>query len=984
MAAPLKHKHALPNSHCCDTGLGTLGCFSSNNNNSKYDCMDALPLCYEKVQFAWSSAMITITKIFGACSSGIVSQLCSFNILLLLETFRLCLALDLGGCYDALGMESGAILDQDISASSSFDEASVGAQYARIRTDNAGGAWCPRTQIDETQYEYLEVNLQQLHVLTAVETQGRFGGGHGKEYPLHYILEYWRPGRGDQWIRYKDQQRNELIKANFDTNTAVKIILDSPVIASRVRFVPFSKYPRTVCMRLELYGCKYQEGVVAYSVPQGDFDENTDFTDKTYDGVQDTNGVLRHGVGQLTDGHIGGADDFTNVANQYKLSSSTYPWVGWKSSGPGSTIEMVFSFDQLRNFSAVSIHVSDAHNSFSKLSVLFSFDGRRFLEVQNEALRPDPNSSKRASGWLVVPTRPRVAQFVKLSFELSSKMLLISEIQFASGKEFQVDETAVNNFVIAPVGALSVEYIFLIVGILSGCFIFVVVIALLAVRQRQRKLSSPAYSGLKSPQRPEHIIVDLKTGQMKVLSDEESWAPYFGHDKTANMRSNFYVIDSENCTLSKVVDFSLPAKQPPSHHHPCHSTVKVFQRVHYFQTKKIRRLLMIAHHLVLHLLVYQPAKACSATVPRPNSLHSDYDNPSLHYASSDVKVLVSCDPRPYRGTQLAIMPRYRLVRLSDFRVLEKIGEGQYGEVHLCVWSEGNDDHQLVALKCLRSGTMNNVREAFQREFDVLAKLSDRNLVHILGINMEEDPWFMVMEYLCHGNLNHFLRSMEEKLLNYGTLVYMATQIASGMKYLENLNFVHRDLATRNCLVGDRYFVKIGDFGMTQSEFSRDYVQVEDNYVVPVRWMPWESLFKKEFSTKSDVWSFAVLLWEILNHGASYPYENLTDEEIIENVRRVFHQDDRAIYLPQPAICCKEMYSLMLECWQRNQSRRPTFREIHLFLLRKNLGYSPLASETTTTTQQASFYGPHRSNKHERLIKFDYFGVIKSKLRNKFY
>ncbi|OUC43362.1 hypothetical protein D917_09815, partial [Trichinella nativa] len=80
----------------------------------------------------------------------------------------------------------------------------------RIRIDNAGGAWCPRTQIDETQYEYLEVNLQQLHVLTAVETQGRFGGGHGKEYPLHYILEYWRPGRGGQWMRYKDQQRNEV------------------------------------------------------------------------------------------------------------------------------------------------------------------------------------------------------------------------------------------------------------------------------------------------------------------------------------------------------------------------------------------------------------------------------------------------------------------------------------------------------------------------------------------------------------------------------------------------------------------------------------------------------------------------------------------------------------------------------------------------------------------------------------------------------
>ena len=96
----------------------------------------------------------------------------------------------------------------------------------------------------------------------------------------------------------------------------------------------------------------------------------------------------------------------------------------------------------------------------------------------------------------------------------------------------------------------------------------------------------------------------------------------------------------------------------------------------------------------------------------------------------------------------------------------------------------------------------------------------------------------------------------------------------------------------------------------------------------------------KFSSKSDVWSFAVTLWEVLTHAREQPFDNLTDEQVIENCGHYYRNDNLELYLPQPSNCPKEIFDLMAECWNREEVSRPAFREIHMFLQRKNMGYNP--------------------------------------------
>uniref|UniRef100_A0A674P1E8 receptor protein-tyrosine kinase n=1 Tax=Takifugu rubripes TaxID=31033 RepID=A0A674P1E8_TAKRU len=278
---------------------------------------------------------------------------------------------------------------------------------------------------------------------------------------------------------------------------------------------------------------------------------------------------------------------------------------------------------------------------------------------------------------------------------------------------------------------------------------------------------------------------------------------------------------------------------------------------------------------------------------------------------------------------------------------EKLGEGQFGEVHLCEAEglpeflgegsplpERNGCSVLVAVKQLRADATSQARNDFLKEIKIMSRLNDPNIIRLLCVCVSSDPLCMVTEYMENGDLNMFLsqREIESTLthannipsVSLSDLLHMAVQISSGMKYLASLNFVHRDLATRNCLLDRRLTIKIADFGMSRNLYSSDYYRIQGRAVLPIRWMAWESILLGKFTTASDVWAFGVTLWEIFTLCKEQPYSLLSDEQVIENTGEFFRNQGRQIFLYAPPLCPPSLFELMMRCWGRDISDRPTF------------------------------------------------------------
>ena len=173
---------------------------------------------------------------------------------------------------------------------------------------------------------------------------------------------------------------------------------------------------------------------------------------------------------------------------------------------------------------------------------------------------------------------------------------------------------------------------------------------------------------------------------------------------------------------------------------------------------------------------------------------------------------------------------------------------------------------------------------------------------------------------------HTTDSEPQGLITTGTLVHMTTQIASAMKYLASHNFVHRDLATRNCLVGPNYLVKISDFGMSRSLYDSHYYRIHGRFVLPVRWMAYECFYGK-FSQKSDVWAFGVTMWEIFTLAKIQPYSDMSDKQVVEDALK----GKNRTLMAKPNVCPLEVYKIMLECWAHNSERRSTFEQVFQLL-----------------------------------------------------
>ncbi|XP_069798572.1 high affinity nerve growth factor receptor-like [Narcine bancroftii] len=272
------------------------------------------------------------------------------------------------------------------------------------------------------------------------------------------------------------------------------------------------------------------------------------------------------------------------------------------------------------------------------------------------------------------------------------------------------------------------------------------------------------------------------------------------------------------------------------------------------------------------------------------------------------------------------------IERRDITLKWELGEGAFGKVFLAEWQkEITEDQVLVAVKALKEAT-ESARTDFQREAELLTFLQHEHIVSFYGVCTQGEPLLMVFEYMRHGDLNRFLRCQgpDAPMLVGGSeqpfgqltlpqLLHIGCQIASGMVYLASLHFVHRDLATRNCLVGEGMVVKIGDFGMSRDIYSTDYYRVGGRTMLPIRWMPPESIMYRRFTAESDIWSFGVVLWEIFTYGKQ-PWYQLSNNEAIECITQ-------GRELECPRTCPLEVYAIMQGCWPRDPQQRLSIKEI---------------------------------------------------------
>ncbi|XP_044065943.1 proto-oncogene tyrosine-protein kinase Src isoform X4 [Siniperca chuatsi] len=252
---------------------------------------------------------------------------------------------------------------------------------------------------------------------------------------------------------------------------------------------------------------------------------------------------------------------------------------------------------------------------------------------------------------------------------------------------------------------------------------------------------------------------------------------------------------------------------------------------------------------------------------------------------------------------------------ESLRLDLKLGQGCFGEVWMGTWNGTT----RVAIKTLKPGTMSP--EAFLQEAQVMKKLRHEKLVQLYAV-VSEEPIYIVTEYMGQGSLLDFLKGDMGKMLRLPQLVDMASQIASGMAYVERMNYVHRDLRAANILVGDNLVCKVADFGLARLIEDNEYT-ARQGAKFPIKWTAPEAALYGRFTIKSDVWSFGVLLTELATKGR-VPYPGMVNREVLDQVERGYR-------MPCPAECPESLHDLMLTCWRKEPEERPTFEYLQGFL-----------------------------------------------------
>jgi fyn-related kinase len=322
---------------------------------------------------------------------------------------------------------------------------------------------------------------------------------------------------------------------------------------------------------------------------------------------------------------------------------------------------------------------------------------------------------------------------------------------------------------------------------------------------------------------------------------------------------------------------------------------------------------------VKHYRIHMAEGKCYITKKAPFGLLNDL---VVYYTKRAdglcVQLTVPCvkvDKPITKGLTHSFMKDHEMDR-NQFRLEKKIGQGQFGDV----WqAEFIENRMKVAIKTLKEG-MNSTD--FRAEAELMRNLYHSKLIQLYALCTKEEPIYIVTELMVNGSLLDYLQTPVGKRLQLDTLIYIASQIADGMAYLESHSYIHRDLAARNVLVGENNEVKVADFGLARvikDVSTSNIYSAREGTKFPIKWTAPEAAIFNKFSIKSDVWSFGIVLTEIITHGRT-PYPSMSNQEVLQQVSRGYR-------MQQPANCGDKLYSIMMSCWKNSAEDRPTFEAL---------------------------------------------------------
>ncbi|KAL2085712.1 hypothetical protein ACEWY4_019032 [Coilia grayii] len=276
-------------------------------------------------------------------------------------------------------------------------------------------------------------------------------------------------------------------------------------------------------------------------------------------------------------------------------------------------------------------------------------------------------------------------------------------------------------------------------------------------------------------------------------------------------------------------------------------------------------------------------------------------------------------PHTYEDPNQAVRDFAQEIDVSNIRIERVIGAGEFGEVCSGRLRLPSKREIHVAIKSLKAGYTEQQRRDFLSEASIMGQFDHPNIIRLEGVVTRCKPVMIITEYMENGSLDTFLKKHDGQFTVL-QLLGMLRGIAAGMQYLSEMNYVHRDLAARNILVNANLVCKVSDFGLSRVlEDDPDAAYTTRGGKIPIRWTAPEAIAYRKFTSASDVWSYGIVMWEVISYGER-PYWEMSNQDVIKAI-------DEGYRLPAPMDCPVVMHQLMLDCWEKNRSERPKFGQI---------------------------------------------------------